>query len=308
MGAKKKASYERRIAKDWSAVSSFAIAPDGRMIAGENGGTNVLCWAPDGSVAWTRSIGKKGNRSAWEYEVGVVLTGDVVLAQLKGTATIFALDLATGEVEGKHEVPKGTRTFAFAPDGKTLVVRVETETMLLDYPSFEEIAKFEEYCNMNHIATSSDGKWLAVNGHEVHVYDLQKRKHVKTFEPPESPWDLVFTPSGHLISGDDDSIVRIYHSGRDFALVKEIKPPSARKPTITALAANDKLLAVGTEDGTIRLRELGDFEIVREIKGHDTSQPDTGAKDLPQMAFDGSGLVVACGMKKEPAGLTIHPI
>jgi WD40 repeat protein len=146
-----------------------------------------------------------------------------------------------------------------------------------------------------------------VAGHEVHVYDLPARKHAKTFEPPESPWDLAFTPSGQLVSGDDDGILRIYDPRRDFALVKEMKP-SGRKSTITALAATETLLAVGTEDGTIRLRALDGFALVREIKGHDTSQPDTGAKVLPQIAFDGDRLIACCGMKKEPAGLTIHPL
>jgi WD40 repeat protein len=254
---------------------------------------------------------KAGSSSRWNFEVEVVAdAAGAVLALGKHDKKLFTFDVATGKERDRRELPSGTRTFAFTPDHERLIVRVETETHVVEYPSLREVARFDPYCNQNGIAISPDGKWLAVNGHEVHVFDLRALKHRKTFEPPESPWALAFTSnSAHLVTGDGKNMLRVYDEARDFALATEIG--KNRSPTITALATSDdgRYIATANELGTIVVYNAGTLSVARELKGHDPSQPDTGARNIGQIAFVGTtSLVVSAAPKKEKAGLTIHDL
>lgn len=309
--AAKKASNgpTRRIVDGWAGVASFALAPGGRIVAGENGGYGVVCWDASGAIVWQVTLGKTGSRSKYEYEVLVdACGGEIVAAQ--GYGALHVLDLATGKTKRKPDVPKGFRDFAFTPDGKTIVCRIGTETDLYAWPSMKKLVHFEEYCNQDCIAISPDMKWLAVAGHEMHVYDLAKKKHAKTWEPPESPWSMCFTASsGHLVTGDDKNMLRLYDADNGFAEVKAIG--KNRAPTLTAVAASPdgKWIATANDLGTVNVHEAGTLEIAHELKGHDPSQPDTGARSIDAIAFADDGtLVVGAAPKKQPAGLTLHAL
>jgi WD40 repeat protein len=309
--AAKKASNgpARRVVDGWSAVASLAIGPRGVLVAGENGGFGVACWDASGAIAWQVELAKAGRSSRYEYEAYVEVCGDEVVA-LEHYHALHVLDLATGKQKRKPAVPTGFRDFAFTPDKKTIVCRIDTETDLLEWPSMKPIAHFEQYCNQDCIAITPDGKWLAVAGHEIHVFDLATKKHVKTWEPAESPWSMCFTASGgHLITGDRKNMLRLYDADNGFAEVKAIG--KNRAPTINAIAPspNGRWIATANELGTVVVHDAGTLEIVKELKGHDPSQPDTGAKSLPSLAFaDDHTLVVGAAPKKQPAGLTIHEL
>ena len=220
------------------------------------------------------------------------------------------LDLATGKTKRKPKVPTGFRDFAFTPDKKTIVCRIGTETDLLSWPSMKPIAHFDQYCNQDCIAITPDGKWLAVAGHEIHVFDLAKKKHVKTWEPLESPWAMSFTASGgHLVTGDDKNMLRLYDVENGFVEVKAVG--KNRAPTINAIAPSPagRWIATANDLGTVVVHDAGTLEIVKELKGHDPTQPDTGSRSLPALAFaDETTLVVGAAPKKQPAGLTIHTL
>jgi WD40 repeat protein len=299
----------RRIVDGWTSVASFALAKDGKIVAGENGGYRVACWDERGVLVWQVEVEESGKQSRYSYEAFVAFFGDVVLVLAKDDELVL-LDAATGKRRGTVEIPKSTRSFALTPDQKTIVLRPSTETVVCEWPSMKRVARFDQYCNHDNIAISPDGRWLAVNGHEVHVFDSKKRVHVKTFEPPESPWSMCFTASGqHLVTGDDRNMLRVYDVANDFACVKEVG--KNRKPTITALAASadGKWIASANELGTIVVHAAGTLDVVRELKGHDSTQPDTGAKTIAQLAFTAAGeLVVSAAPKKQPAGLTIHAL
>ncbi len=309
--AAKKASTvpARRIVDGWSAVASLALAPGGRIVAGENGGFHVCSWDSAGTIAWQVELAKAGSGSKYEYEVFVSVCGDEVVA-LQKYGALHVLDLATGKKKRKPDASKGLRELAFTPDRKTIVCRVDTETDLLAWPSMKRVAHFDEYCNQDCIAISPNMKWLAVAGHEVHVYDLAKKKHVKTWEPAESPWSMCFTASsGHLVTGDDKNMLRVYDADNGFAEVKAVG--KNRSPTLSAVAASPdgKWIATANDLGTVNVHKAGTLEIAHELKGHDPSQPDTGARSISAIAFDDQGvLVVGAAPKKQPAGLTLHTL
>jgi WD40 repeat protein len=173
----------------------------------------------------------------------------------------------------------------------------------------KRLVHFAEYCNQDCIAISPDGKWLAVAGHEIHVFDLAKKKHVKTWEPAESPWDMCFTASsGHLVTGDDKNMLRLYDAENGFAEVKAVG--KNRAPTLTAVAASQdgKWIATANDLGTVLVHQAGTLEIAKELKGHDPTQPDTGSRSIPSLAFGDGVLVVGAAPKKQPAGLTLHTL
>jgi len=306
----KKSSPARRIVEGWSAVASFSIAEDGRIVAGEKGGYRVCCWDAAGALAWSVPLQKHGRSSRYSFEVIVVVAGDVVLALPSHGKRLLVLDLATGKVAREHAIGDDTRNLALAPDGVTLAMRTSTETTVFEYPSLRVVAPFTEYCNMNAMAVSPNGKWLAVCGYEVHVYDLPARKHIATFEPPESPTALVFPPSSaQLVTGDDKQMLRVYDAEHGFVRLAEAG--KNRAPGITALAVSPdgRFIAAGNELGTVVLHDAGTLAPVRDFKGHDPSVPDTGSRELSQVAFTPRGeLVVSAPPKKQPAGLSIHTI
>jgi len=309
MARAQKTAPARRVVDGWSAVASLAIAPGGRIVAGENGGYGVACWDAAGALAWQLELGQAGTSSRYNYEALVAICGEELVA-LERQDALHVLDLATGKKKRKADAPKGLRAFAFTPDEKQIVCRAGTETDVLAWPSMKLVAHFDQYCNQDGIAISPDMKWLAVAGHEIHVFDLGKKKHVKTWEPAESPWSMCFTASsGHLVTGDSKNMLRLYDADNGFAEVKAVG--KNRAPTLTAVAASPdgKWIAAANDLGTVVVHEAGTLEIARELKGHDPSQPDTGARSISSLAFDADGkLVVGAAPKKQPAGLTIHEL
>jgi WD40 repeat protein len=150
-----------------------------------------------------------------------------------------------------------------------------------------------------------------VAGHEIHVFDLAKKMHVKTWEPAESPSAMCFTASsGHLVTGDDKNMLRLYDAENGFAEVKAVG--KNRAPNLSAVAASPdgKWIATANDLGTVVVHKAGTLEVAHELKGHDPTQPDTGARSISALAFgEGGGvLVVGAAPKKQPAGLTLHTL
>ena len=300
------ASGDRRVIAEWTSVASMAIAADGRAFAGENGGFRACGWTADGALAWHRELKPIGPHSRYNYELAVDLVGEDLVAHAKAGTELWLLDPATGETRHQLAIPVA-RAVAVSPDRERLVLRADTETTVLAYPTLEKLAAFDEYCNQNCIAISRDSRWLAVNGHEVHLYDLEKLAHVATFEPPESPWTTCFTPDGRLITGDDAGRVRIYDATGKKLGEFDGAPERKRKPTITAIAASADHIAVGRDDGTVALFDAK-RELVKTFDKHDVTVPDTGSFSLNAVAFsaDGKQLWVSAGPKKAPVGLSVY--
>jgi WD40 repeat protein len=309
--SKSKTKPERRIIAAWDGVSSFACGPKGWIVAGENGGYRLCAWDPSGRLAWEEKLASSGPDSRYQFETKVCIVGapshPTVLALMKYDAKLYAFDLETGKPRGEHAIAQA-RAFALTPDEETIVLRTGTDTTLCAWPSLDGIAKFGEYCNQNVIAISRDGRWLAVAGHEIHVYDLPARRHVKTWAPEQGPWDMIFSADGErLLTGDRKNMLSVYEAGLGWKLVKAVG--RGRAPTITALAASPdgRFVAAALDTGTVVVHDTATLDVIAELKGHDPSQPDTGARTIAQVGFDAEGrLVVSAPPKKEPAGLTLH--
>jgi hypothetical protein len=94
---RKATAGERRVVDGWTAVSSMAIAPDGRAFAGENGGFRACGFDATGARRWQRQLAKTGDEARYNYELSVQLVGDELLAHAKDSATLHVLAPDTGK-------------------------------------------------------------------------------------------------------------------------------------------------------------------------------------------------------------------
>lgn len=305
----------RRYGPDgWVSVESFATAAQ-RLFAGQRGGDGVACFARSGERLWQRQLaGEQLSGPLYQFEVTVHWSGADNRLIAGFDDVLYFLDPSTGEVTGKHSGENDLRNFALSPDGSLLVLRVSTETKLLSYPALETIALLDHYVNGSAVALSPDGRWLAVAGHDAHMFELSPVSHAVTFTPPESPSALAFSAdSGLLAVASDDGTVRTYRAGTA-QLVREldIAPERLRKPGVNTLAFDPtgRYLATGSDDGSVKLWGAGDLELRARYDKHDTSIPDTGHRSLAQVGFDidGTTLIVSACAKTQPVGVSAYPL
>jgi WD40 repeat protein len=313
VSTKRRPVNNRRLVEGWTTVHSMAVATDGRVFAGQHGGAGAAAWTPDGALQWQKSLVKTSSKSSHDDDtLHVQLVGDALLALCKYTKSLFVLDAAAGVIRSERAIPT-SRRFRVSPDGTKLVLRVATQLEILSYPDLKPLAKFDHYCNHDSIAISADGRWLAVNGHEVHTYDLERMRHVATWTPEGlawGAWTMEFTVDNELITGEEKGGVRIWDptTGKRIATV-DGAPGKSRKPAVHALATTATRLAVGREDGTVIVMDRKG-KLLHSFDKHDTTKPGTAALTLGAVAFsdDGKRLWVSAGVKKQPAGLTFYDL
>ncbi len=299
---------ERRIAlanPPWFATGAMAIADDGRAFAGECGTAHRVCaWNADGTFAWQTSVGPVEGKSPSPL---LQLVGDELIVRPYYGDKLVVLDARTGKRKRQLTLPaRGSDVLVV---GKQIVLRPSHEIMIASYPALVECARFAElYVSMSGIALAPDTRSFAAIGHQVHVFDLAKRKHLRTWSPASkrSLWAATYTPDGKVVTGDDEATVEIRDpaTGKLLATI-DAAPSRSSKPAISAIAASSKYIAAGRLDGCVALIDRAKQRVVRELDKHHVALPDTGATFLAGVAFgkDGS-LWVSAGPKKAPVGLT----
>lgn len=301
---------ERRLLEvepPWGAIASMDVAEDGRAFAGEVGkGRRVAGWNADGSLAFHRSLGESTNQRMGAA-ANVQCLGDRLLVHHADTPQIDLLSAASGETLATLTIPADSARAVHLHDD-VLIVRDGIETMLVEFPSMKVLSRFTEpYVNMNAIAVSRDGAYFAVVSSEAHVFDLRARKHLHSRDLDNSIWAAAFTPDHLLLAGDDEARVLLLDPKTNKLLATiDAAPDRKKKPTVRALAASDKHIAAGREDGTVVLIDRATKRIVKQFDKHDVSLPHTGACDLAAVAFTDAGrsLWVSAGPRGQPQGLS----
>jgi len=304
-----KSGPQRRIVEGWTSVASMAIAPDGRAFAGENGGYGVCAWSAGGELLWQRSLAKIGKQSRYSYTALVTLAGDALLVLCYGAKKLFVLDAATGATRAEHAVPADTRAIALSPDGTKLVARIFVETTVFSYPALQPLTKFEQYANQSGIAISADGRLLAVNGHEIHVFDFVELRHLKTWEPENCDWgpsELCFNAEHQLLTAEEKGTVRVWDPREGTLLATYAGATVPGRKTAQAIAVHGDRIAIGRENGTVAVIDRSGA-VQHTFTGFNVEVPDTGAEQLAAVAFarDGTQLWVSAAPKKQPSGLSV---
>lgn len=232
------------------------------------------------------------------YAVAVTPDGQFVAC---GRANqVFIYDLASAQVvcrltdpqlmkDGLYSQPGVAhldivQALAFSPDGYTLASGGFQEVKLWRRPRNVQNGKIAGPAEVTTIATTADGKLLAVAGADnvIKVYEVAGGKHVKDLAGHTAAISsLRFSADGtRLFSGSADKTVRVWNLA-DGQTIAQLETP-APVHALTIIGDGTRV-AVGQADNNIRILQLGGDPLAltqqKEITGH--TGPVTSLETVP---------------------------
>jgi len=258
--------YERISSSPWNSgrmggtehERAFTFSPDGKLIAGEDAG-------------------------AWQIELW---------------------DVATGKSLGRFGRLEGPVSLAFSPDGKKLLTAVMNSNDicsvdLWDVATHKRVRSLDEEVNLTPFTAavfSPDGKTLALVAGEgrgpeklgIHLWDAASGDELRWLDGPEPPaiddpalgfrlLDAVcFTPDGRSLVVVGDNRVSLWEmaSGKERCLLGTLlsahvhKSEALEASACVAISSNGRTVAVGCQDGSVRLFDVVRGQPLPPLAGH----------------------------------------
>ena len=219
---------------------SIAYSPDGKTVVTANGtakadGGFVRLWEPTGPVRHTLKFDSTANHAAFSPDGSLVVT-----CTDKNGAALW--NTTSGALVAKLGDPASSALeAAFSPDGTLVLVRAGKEVRVHASPSGDLVAKLE--------------------GHEKNVLDA------------------AFSRSGAMIAtASVDGSLRVWEArtGKETARLAPESPGYGKPQSFHSVAwsPDDKQLAVGAKDGSVRLVDPSSGA-VRHTLQHHTAQVET---------------------------------
>jgi WD40 repeat protein len=232
-------------------VRTLAFRPDGKMIASAGGDDYIKLWDP-ATGQDIRTLKPEGAGSPYVTYVTFSPDGKYLVSAWSDKA-VRIHDVATGTVKRTmQDFQQMINAAVFSPDGKVLGAAVgDGQLRLWEYPKIVDNPIQPEFWSQNdqqgasyHIAFSPDGSRLArcfLNG-------------IKVYETPQPG-----------------------RPGNANYVVRTIPQPPPENPTTQILftcslfSKDGKTLFTGASDGTIRLYDMEQGNLVGTFKGHNDS-------------------------------------
>src|SRR5262245_39879646 len=249
---------------------------------------------PPGAVARIGSVRWWGGRRP---DGALVYAPDgKILASCDDHKTVRFLDTATGKELRRIEPPgDGYTSFAFAPDGRTVVTGDSRSPglRLWEVSTGKELRRITgDKVGTLAVAFSPDGKTLAAMGYtDLYLWDAatwQERPRLKG-ESAGADHFLAFLPDGKRLISGNGAAIRWWDVGMRRVvrrLDKEFPPGSGFYQL--AASPDGKRLAVLVQDNALRLWDVATGKEIRRI----VLKPSRGARCL---CFSPDGQTLACG-------------
>jgi WD40 repeat protein len=188
----------------------------------------------------------------------------------------------------------GFSPVAFMPDGIRILVRAENGVQIFNLETMkkEEFLDAPTRLNSPAVAVSPDGKVLAwaLEDFSIQLVRISDKKLLHTLTGHTNLiGKLIFSPdSDRLISASHDTWVKVWDMEGN--LVQDFQPTGAlgfpNEVLGIGISADGALLATIPFDGPVKLWDLKDYQLVRELGG-------TGGYDTSDISFSPDGQLVA---------------
>ncbi|MEO8425581.1 MAG: serine/threonine-protein kinase [Verrucomicrobiota bacterium] len=301
---------------DWSEQTS--LPENSGPIALSRDATRLATASREGVRIWDTSTWKE-ERLLTGASGPVVFSpdGETLATDAKEGITLWRLRTGRAELvlqDSTNVFTRGGRfrsesTFAFSPDGKSVVAARNTLTArgvfvlsIWDAQSGKEIAvmpsdrdRIEHDGFISSLAFSPDGRTLATGSrdHSIRLWDFDKRQRLVTLHGNLSEvWAVVFSPDGQtLVSGAKDGGVKLWATRRQ---QKEDTLPGAWQPL--ALSKDSRTLAALSGAGSIAFLNLATGESEQQFPLEGMEGPRRGFGFRPAVAMSGDLRTLAQGL------------
>lgn len=243
--------------KAWA--HALAVSPDGKLVAKASDDGVVRLWDAKTGAARGECTGLKGNATcvAFSADGKTVAAGDT-------NGAVLCWEVATRKQLSEIRVRAfGAVTgVAFAPDGTTLAVSAEANAaFLFDWRAAKELTTIKTpngALPSTFVRYSPDGKTLAIGwmAGDVTLWDVEKGRPraVADCDRDTQRASARFTPNGTelVVAAKSGVVVLDVATGKEIIALTDL-PFAARSLEVTP---DGSRLAVGLEDGTVRLWEM----------------------------------------------------
>jgi WD40 repeat protein len=213
---------------------------------------------------------------------------------------IYLWDIGTGQVmrsfTGQPSQPVFLDT---STDGMILASEGGGLRLVWDVQTGQVLQSFEWPAHQtNDLALSPDGKLIAFaeKSSGLPVYDLQSGESPRIFRGHAGPIsNVVFSPDGTILAsssahlGDFSAILWDVETGK---ILHQLRPPSDAEISLgLAFSPDNKIIATGYVDGTIRLWDVDTGQLKDTYEGH--------TRSVRQLDFSYNGTILASGSEQD---------
>jgi WD40 repeat protein len=180
-------------------------------------------------------------------------------------------------------------SFAFSPDGKTIVLSSDNTIKLWDLTTGQVIKTLSGNESEKTMVFSPDGKIIASGGYDktIKLWDVTTGKVVKTLSHQNnSIYELIFSPDGKILASRSiNNIIQLW----DLTTGKVIKSFSEHTDLVNSIvfSPDGKILASGSSDDTIKLWDVTTGKAIKTLTGH--------VDRVTSVAFSPDGNMIASG-------------